>query len=202
MLNGFGGFDELLGPCRRLVLLDQGPEESRVYGDGGGGVEVTAVGGPPERGAKVRKLAGEPVVGLALPRTVPQRDHIGFAVREVSRVRIACLLGQAIGGELIFGELADGLQHREPGSPRRPVGNQKRLAHQGIEQVQGGELFLGAGHRTRARQVEAAREDRAPVEQRLLVLDRAGRRTTAPRDAASDGVPARGATRPAAGTGR
>jgi hypothetical protein len=46
-------------------------------------------------------------------------------------------------GELVLGELADRLQHRKPGSTRRPVGDQQRLAHQGIQQIQGGEVIIG-----------------------------------------------------------
>ncbi len=85
-------FDELLGPSGGFVLLDQRADK-RVFDDGSGGVDVTTVGGPPKRCAKVRKLAGEPIVGLALPRTVPQRDDVGFEAGEVSRVRVAGLLG-------------------------------------------------------------------------------------------------------------
>ena len=90
MFDGFRGFDELLGPCDGFVLLNQSSEEC-VQGDGRGGVEVVVVGGPPERGAQVGEFGGEPHVSLALPRTVPQREHIGFQVGEVSRMRTACV---------------------------------------------------------------------------------------------------------------
>lgn len=116
MADSLRRFDELLRPGGRFVLFDKWSDEC-VFGDGGGSVEVTTVGGPPKRCAEVRKVAGKPVIGLALPRTVPQRDDIGFQAGEESRVRIAGCLRKTIGDELIFGELPDRLQHRESCSP-------------------------------------------------------------------------------------
>src|SRR5882757_3818356 len=56
MVDGTGGFDELLGPANRLVLAAQIAKARRVNRDGGGFGEMVVVGGPPERGAQVRKL--------------------------------------------------------------------------------------------------------------------------------------------------
>ena len=61
MVDGAGGLDQLFGPGYRLVIFDQRAEEPRVGGDGGGHVEVAVVGGPPERGAQIGQLGGEPV---------------------------------------------------------------------------------------------------------------------------------------------
>ena len=84
------GLDELLGPCERLrTARTQKPSERRVDRDGGRGVEVVMVGGPPECGAQVGQLDGEPVVSFALARTVPQRQYIGFA-RPRSSGRVRC----------------------------------------------------------------------------------------------------------------
>jgi hypothetical protein len=40
--------------------------------------------------------------------------------------------------ELFLGELADGFQHRVSGPPRRPFGQQQRLAHQSVQQIEDG----------------------------------------------------------------
>jgi hypothetical protein len=72
------------------------------------------------------------------------------------------------GGELLLGELADRLQHRIPGPPRRPVGHQQRLAHQGIEQIQGGEVIIGTHGGAGTLQVESPGEHRTPLQQRFL----------------------------------
>jgi len=71
-------------------------------------------------------------------------------------------------GELVVGVLADGLQHGKPGPPRGAVGDQQRLAHQRIQQIQGGELVVGVADRARTGYVESTREHRAPPQQSLL----------------------------------
>ena len=78
MVDGAGGLDELLGPGYRLIIVDQHAEERRVRGDGGGGVQVALVGGPPKRGAQIGQLDSEPVVGLPLAGAVPQGQDVGF----------------------------------------------------------------------------------------------------------------------------
>ncbi len=118
MIDGAGGLDEFFGPGYRLIILDQKAEERRVGGDGGGDVEVAVVGGPPERGAQVGQLGGEPRVGLALSGAVPQRHDVGFAPGEVASMGGPDLGGLAARDELLLGELADRLQHRKPGPPR------------------------------------------------------------------------------------
>ena len=94
MVDGAGGLDELFGPGYRLVVLDPEAEERRVGGDGGGDVEVAVVGGPPERGAQVGQLGGEPVVGLPLPGAVPQGQDVGFAPGEVAGMGGPDLVGR------------------------------------------------------------------------------------------------------------
>ena len=71
---------------------------------------------------------------------------------------------------MFLGELADRLQHRKPGPPRRPVGDEQRLAHQRIQQIQNG-VVVGAiesGDRAGTLEVESTGEHRTPLQQRLL----------------------------------
>ena len=74
----------------------------------------------------------------------------------------------AVGGELFLGELADRLQHRKPGPPRRPVGDQQRLADQRVEQIQGGEVIIGTHDGAGAFEVESAGEHRTSLQQHLF----------------------------------
>ena len=63
-------------------------EERRVDGDGGGGVEIAAGRRPSgTQRADSASSSAEPRVGLALARTVPQREHVGLASGEVTGVR-------------------------------------------------------------------------------------------------------------------
>ena len=84
MVDGAGGLDELFGPGYRLVILDQIAEQPRVGGDGGGDIQVAVVGGPPERGPQIGQFGSEPVIRLALPGAVPQRQDVGFPPGEVA----------------------------------------------------------------------------------------------------------------------
>src|ERR1700756_4493145 len=142
MVDSAGGLDELLGPGYRLIIADHLAEKHRVSGDGGGGVEVAVVGGPPECGAQIGQLESEPVVGLTLAGAVPQGQDVGFASGEVPRVCGPNLGGFATGDELVLGELADRLQHRKPGPPRRPVSHQQRLTHKSVEYLEDGVLVV------------------------------------------------------------
>jgi hypothetical protein len=72
---------------------------------------------PPKRGAQVGQLDGEPVVGLALARAVPQVHDAGFPSGEVVRVGGPNLGCFAARDELLLGELADRFQHGKPGPP-------------------------------------------------------------------------------------
>ncbi len=144
------------------------PSERRIGGDGGGDIQIAVVGGPAKRGAQIGQLDSEPVVGLTLAGAVPQGQDVGFASGEVARVGGPNLGCFAAGDELFLGELADRLQHRKPGPPRRPVGDQQRLAHQGIEQIQGGEVIIGTHDGAGTLQVESPGEHRTPLQQRLF----------------------------------
>ena len=103
-------------------------------------------------------------------RAVPLGDDIVFTSREVAGVCGADLIGVARGGEHLLGELRNGFQHREPGPTRRPVGNQKRLADQGIQQIEHRVVvgYIESGNRASAFKVESAREHRTLFQQRLL----------------------------------
>ena len=73
---------------------------------------------------------------------------------------------------MFLGELADRLQHRKPGPPRRPVRDQQRLTHQGVQQIQHG-VVVGAiesAYRVGALEIEPTGEHRTPREQRLLLV--------------------------------
>jgi hypothetical protein len=72
--------------------------------------------------------------------------------------------------QLILGELADRLQHRKPNPPRGPVGDQQRLAHQRVEQIEGGEIIIGTHYGTGALEIESPGEHRTPIEQWLFRL--------------------------------
>ena len=75
------GFDELFGPGDRLIIFGPNAEEPRVGGDGGGDIQVVVIGGPPERGAQIGQLGGEPGVRLTLSRAVPQGQDVSLAAK-------------------------------------------------------------------------------------------------------------------------
>ena len=56
VVGGAGGFDQLFGPGYRLKGLDHNAEPPHIAGDGGGGVQIALVGGPPKRGAQIGQL--------------------------------------------------------------------------------------------------------------------------------------------------
>jgi hypothetical protein len=87
-------------------------------------------------------------------------------------MRRARLGGLATRDELLLGELADHLQHRKPGSPRRSVGDQQRLAHQRVEQIKDDVVVavIGSAHSAGALEVESTGEHRTPCQQPLFVL--------------------------------
>src|SRR5882757_7546323 len=115
MIDGAGGLDELFGPGDGFVVFDQNAKERRAGGDGGGRVEVVVFGGPTKCGTQIGQFGSEPDVCLALPGTVPQGEDVCFTPGEVAGMRSTSIGGLAASGELLLGELADGLHHREPG---------------------------------------------------------------------------------------
>jgi len=72
------------------------------------------------------------------------------------------------GGELFRGELTDRLQHRIAGPPGRPIGDQQRLAHQGVKQIEDGVVVIGTCDGASALEVESTGEHRTPIQQRLF----------------------------------
>ena len=106
--------DQFLGPDDGLELFEPKPEKGCEERDGRGGVEVVVVGSPAKCGTQVSQLDGEPGLGLALTRTVPAGKDIGLASGEVVCVRGAQIVGFTSVYHLLFGELADGLQHGKP----------------------------------------------------------------------------------------
>ncbi len=185
MVDRTGGLDQLFSPGYRLKGLDPQAEEPRIGGDGGGGVEVALVGGPAKRGAQIGQLDSEPVVGRTLAGAVPQGHDVGFPPSEVAGMRCAGFGRRPAGGELFLGELADRLQHRKPGPPRRPVSDQQRLAYQGIEQIQGGEVIIGTHDCAGTFEVESPGEHRTSIQQRLF---RVVEQVVGPRDGVAQGV--------------
>ena len=170
MVDRAGGLDQLFSPGYRLKGLDPQAEEPHIGGDGGGDIQIAVVGGPAKRDAQIGQLDREPVVGLTLAGAVPQGHDVGFASGEVPRVGGPNLGRLTAGDELFLGELADRLQHRKPGPPRRPVSDQQRLAHQGVQQIQGGEVIIGTHDGASTVQVESTGEHRTPIQQRLFRL--------------------------------
>ena len=81
------------------------------------------VGGPPECGAQIRQLEGEPGVGFALARTVPERHDVRLPRGEVTRMRVADRIGLPENHELFLGELTNGFQQREASPRGRSVGD-------------------------------------------------------------------------------
>src|SRR5258705_8583854 len=142
----------------------------RAQCDANGRIEVAAVGGPPECGAQVGQLSGEPRVSVSLPRAIPQRENVRFAVGEVSSVCVMRLDSVASRDEMLVGELADGLQHGKPSLSRRSVSDEQGFAYQCVEQVEDGVVIevIESGYRAGTFQIESAGEDRTPIKKRLL----------------------------------
>jgi hypothetical protein len=102
-----GRVDEFLRPGDRFVVLDEVAQKSRVAGDRGRGITLT--------------------------RAVPQRHDVGFSASEVVGMGGPNLLCSDGSDELVFGELANRLEHRKPCSPRASIGDEQRLADQRVE---------------------------------------------------------------------
>jgi hypothetical protein len=170
-----GRVDEFLRPGDRFVVLDEVAEKSRVACDRGRRVEVTLVRGPPKGGAKVGQLDTEPFVRFTRTRAVPQRHDVGFSTSEVVGMGGPNLFCSTGSDEFIFGELANRLQHRKPGSPRAPIGDEQRLADQRVEQIEYGVAIdvidvIGTRYRAGTSEIESARKHRTPIQQCLLCV--------------------------------
>jgi hypothetical protein len=173
VVDGACRLDELFGPADRFAILGQKADPRRICCDWGGDIQIALVGSPAECGAQIGQLDGEPVVGRTLAGAVPQGHDVGFSPGVVAGMRGAHLRRRTAGGELFLGELADRLQHRKAGPPRGPVGDQQRLAHQRIEQIEDGEVVClwgiwESGYRACTLEVESAGEHRTSLQQRLL----------------------------------
>ena len=125
-----------------------------------------------ERGAQIRQLDGEPGVGLPLSG----RSH--SATTSASRRASggdgrSALVDRTARGELLGGELADGLQHRVSVRLDYCSATSSDLRMSSIQQIEDGEVVggvlqscYGAG----AVQVESTGEDRTLIQQRLFRL--------------------------------
>ena len=114
IVDGFDRVDALTArhpPGGGLIIFEPQAKERRVGGDGGGGVEVGVVGGPPKRGAQIGELGGEPGVRLPLSRAVPQGHDFVFAPGEVAGMRGPHLVASPLATSCPLGELADRPQH-------------------------------------------------------------------------------------------
>lgn len=90
MVRLFRDRDEFFAPAGRFRGQAEEAEVRRSDGDRGGGVEVTVVGGPPERRPQVGELSVEPAVGIAFVRADPHRPtgaRLGGEERGVQAVR-------------------------------------------------------------------------------------------------------------------
>ena len=92
MIRGLRGSDEFLCPGMGSNARCQ-TEKRRVEGDRRAGVQVVVVGSPPKSGTQIGQLASQPLVGLALARAVPERQHVVFARREVAGMCVAGVVG-------------------------------------------------------------------------------------------------------------
>jgi hypothetical protein len=77
--------------------------------------------------------------------------------------------------EFIFGELANRLEHRKPGSTRTPIGDEQRLADQRVEEIEDGKVIdvidvIGTRYRAGTSEIESARKHRTPIQQCLLCV--------------------------------
>ena len=198
--SGASRFDELFGPGDRLVILHREPTQPAGTHDSGRGcrgrlgrrpTETRCAGWPTQTGRTIRmpRAAGDCPIAHHDPGSRAAKCR-AWAVRESSASPPA--------DKLLLGELADRLQHREPGASRRPIRDEQRFAHQRIEQIQrpksSSEPATAQALSRSNPPANTEHRPAAPFRHR-----RAGRRTTARRDAAFGG--ARGPrTRPAAGT--
>ena len=169
MFHGPRRLDELLGPRDGLELFDPITEEFRVYGDGGRGVEVTVVGGPPEGGAQVGQLDGEPGIGLDVAGDCPTgqaRRLRGLRSNGRARSRAPRPRPVATSCSSANWRIVSNIENRVRPDERSATTSDLRT--KAIEQVQRGEIVAGAGHRAGAGQVETAGEHRTPCQQVLF----------------------------------
>ena len=134
--------------------------------------EVATVDRPAVPGPEVRELGVDPIQRHPLIGAVPDRPvRLGLG-GEVGGVTVADLGEVAVGGELVFGVLADRLQHPVAGVPGTVVDGDQRLADQGIQHVEHRvlvqpDLLTEVGGR---REVEPVGEHRTPAQHRPFVV--------------------------------
>jgi hypothetical protein len=107
-----------------------------VGGDGRGGGQVVLVGGPAEPGPQVGELDVHPVHRHPLAGPVPHVPIGDGPLGEVAGVSVPDLADGSGGGQLVLGELADGLRQAVAGVPTGTLHHHQRLAHQRIDHVQ------------------------------------------------------------------
>ena len=196
-------FDQFLCPRDRLVVLDSEAEKPDVCRDGGGGVEVAAVGSPAERRAQIGQFDGEPLIRLALARAVPQRQDVGLAAREVAGMQRARLRRPRRWRRVVSSanwRIVSSIENRVRPVDRSATSNDLRTSASSRSRTANSSsdpATARAALTSRSRRRTPNTVPAAPSPPR-----RAGRRTTAPHGAVSGGAPDRAATRPAAGTGR
>src|SRR5215211_4658163 len=182
-----GQGQELLQPAPALgqvpALLPEPPQRPRRLL---GPVGLAGVGRPPERGAQVGLLQVATVQPLALVGAGEVRLGGERRVEEVLGVAPPDLLQVAVFGQPLLPELADRLQHGEPGVAGRGLGPEhQRLVDQRGQAVEDVQAELpGTADRLGRLQRPAAGEHRQPGEQSPLGVRE---QVVAPGDGAAQG---------------
>ena len=173
---------------QRSPHLPEAPEGMPEAQAGLGGVRLDR---PPERGPEVRGRPLQPIepcLGLGPPQL---RGRAHGEVHEDASVAPADLAGLAGRGQLLEGELADGLQHEEAWfAVRSLVAPDQALVDQTVEPVEGVDSELGDGAADRLRLLELPAPANTPRRaSRRWRPDRAGRGSTRSSRAGSAGAP-------------
>ena len=145
---------------------------------------------------RLAELDLQPVDAVTPLRAVPVAPSARLLhAAKCSACRSRRRVGETGRGELVLDVLPDRLEHHVATGPRGVVGDDERLAHERVDQVEHGQLVVA---RRRPRRSQRGRTRRRTPPSRTAAHARprrAARRTTRPRCAASADVGERGATR-------
>ena len=192
-----GSATSTTSPARAIASSDR-PEKARRPDDGRTRTRsgIASDRGPAELDPRLRAAGMEVPQAHGLgPHSARNRRVSRIVEERASRVRVS---------RPVLGELADRLQHRKPGPPRRPVGDSSDLRTSASSRSSTAYVVAAveSAHRAGAFEVEPTGEHRTAIQHRPFVVVEQVVRPLPPRGAASGGAPDRAASRPAAGTGR